>query len=78
MRLKGGAVFSVRCGWGRHPGFGEHTEVVLAFDLDSRRTLEQVRDWLESFEPESWHPPPRAEARQFMVRVLVRCGWTRA
>ena len=78
MRLKGGAVSSVRCGSGRHPGFGEHTEVVLAFDLDSHRTLEQVRAWLESFEPESWHPPPRPEARQFMVRVLVRFGYQKA
>ena len=78
MRLKGGAVSSVRCGSGSHVGFGDHAEVVLSFDLDSNRTLERVCDWLESFDAESWHPPPRAEARKVIAGVLVRFQFQKA
>ena len=47
----------------------------MAFDLDSHKTLEQVRDWVENGSREGYRSPAREDARRFLVRVLVRFAY---
>lgn len=47
----------------------------MEFDLDSHKALEQVRDWVENCSRQGYRAYACEEARQFLVRVLVRFAY---